>query len=49
MRCLKYRLWGLVAVSFALGLFAGLLLPPIWLVVIEGILILFIAFCRMLG
>lgn len=45
MRCLKFRLWALVAASFCLGMFAGLLLPPIWLVIFEGLLILFIAFC----
>lgn len=41
----KYRLWALVAAAFSIGLFVGLLLPPFWMVIIEGLLILFIAFC----
>ncbi len=41
----KYKLWALVAGAFCLGVFAGLILPPIWIVIIEGLLILFIAFC----
>ncbi|MBQ4516360.1 MAG: hypothetical protein II978_06190 [Clostridia bacterium] len=49
MKCIRYRLWGLVAGAFAIGLFAGLLLPPIWLVFLEGILIIFVAFCRLFG
>ena len=41
----KYKLWALVAGASLLGVFAGLILPPIWIVIIEGLLILFIAFC----
>lgn len=49
MRCFRFRLWALVAASFCLGMFAGLLLPPLWLVVLEGALLLFVAFCRLFG
>lgn len=41
----KYRLWGAVATAFCIGVFAGMILPPIWLVVAEGLLIIFITFC----
>ena len=41
----KYKLWGAVAASFCIGVFAGLILPTLFLVVLEGLLILFITFC----
>ncbi len=46
---LKYRIWALVSSAFSLGIFAGLLLPPICLVVVEGVLLLFIAICKLCG
>ena len=46
---LTCRLMALIAGVFSVGLFAGLLLPPIWLVVAEGILLIFIAFCILCG
>ena len=42
---LKFKLWGAVAASFCVGVFAGLVFPPLILVVVEGALILFITFC----
>jgi len=42
---LTCRLMAIIAGVFSLGLFAGLLLPPIWLVVMQGALLIFIAFC----
>lgn len=42
---LKFKLWGAVAAAFCIGVFAGLILPPFFLVIAEGILILFITFC----
>ncbi len=44
---LKYRLWGAVAAAFCIGVLAGMILPPVCLVVIEGSLLVFIAFCWM--
>jgi len=44
---LKYRLWGAIATAFCIGVFAGMVLPPVWLVVTEGLLIIFITFCWM--
>ena len=46
---LKYKIWALVCGAFCLGIFAGLLLPPFWLVGIEGIMLIFIAFCKICG
>ncbi|MBR4874480.1 MAG: hypothetical protein IKU87_01480 [Clostridia bacterium] len=43
---LRYRLWALICAAFCLGIFAGLLLPPMFLAVIEGILLVFIAICK---
>ena len=42
---LSCRFMALLAGVFAAGLFAGLLLPPIWLVVMQGALLIFIALC----
>ncbi len=39
----------IIAGAFAAGLFAGLLLPPIWLVVMQGALLIFIALCILCG
>ena len=44
LRC-KYRLWSMIATAFCVGVFAGMLLPPVCLVVTEGLLIVFITFC----
>ncbi len=46
---LKYRIWALICSAFCLGIFAGILLPPICLVVVEGVLLLFIAICKLCG
>ncbi len=46
---LKYRIWSIVCGAFCLGIFAGLLLPPMFLVVIEGVLLLFVAICKLCG
>ncbi len=43
------RLMAIIAGVFAAGLFAGLLLPPIWLVVMQGALLIFIALCILCG
>lgn len=43
----RYRLWGVVATAFCFGVFAGMVLPPIWLVIVEGAMIVFITFCWM--
>lgn len=42
---LRYKLWGAVAAAFSIGVFAGLILPTLILVILEGLLILFITFC----
>ena len=39
------RFLALIAGVFAAGLFAGLLLPPVWLVVMQGLLLIFVALC----
>jgi len=46
---LSCRIMALLAGVFAAGLFAGLLLPPVWLVVMQGLLLIFIAFCILCG
>ncbi|MBQ3181329.1 MAG: hypothetical protein IJB50_01010 [Clostridia bacterium] len=46
---LSFRLMGLLAGVFAAGLFAGLLLPPVWLVIMQGLLLIFIALCILCG
>lgn len=46
---LKYKLWGAVATSFCVGVFAGLILPPLCLVIAEGVLIIFITCCWLCG
>lgn len=46
---LKYKLWAFICGAFCLGIFAGLILPPIFLVVVEGILLIFIAFLKICG
>ncbi len=43
----KYRLWGAVAAAFCIGVFAGMVLPPVCLVIVEGVMIVFITFCWM--
>ena len=43
------RLLAALAGAFAIGLFTGLLLPPIWIVVMQGALLVFIAFCILCG
>lgn len=45
----KYKIWALISGAFCLGIFAGLILPTICLVVIEGILLIFIALCKICG
>lgn len=42
---LSCRLLAIIAGTFSVGLFAGLLLPPVWLVVAEGMLLALVAFC----
>lgn len=44
-----YRLLAAFAGVFAIGLFTGLLLPPIWIVVMQGMILIFIAFCILFG
>lgn len=46
---LQYRLWALLSGAFCLGIFAGMLLPPVLLIVIEGVLLLFIVLCKICG
>lgn len=42
---LNSRFLALIAGVFAAGLFAGLLLPPVWLVMMQGLLLIFVALC----
>ncbi len=46
---ITYRLLALFAGVFSIGLFAGLLLPAMWLVVMQCFLLILIAFCILCG
>lgn len=46
---LSFRFMAILSGVFAAGLFAGLLLPPVWLVIMQGVLLIFIAFCILCG
>lgn len=44
MRC-RYKLWGMLAAAFSIGILLGRILPPGFIIVLEGLLILFLTFC----
>lgn len=45
MHNMSCRFLAVIAGAFSIGLFAGLILPPVWLVIAEGILLALVAFC----
>ncbi len=45
----RFKLWGLLAAAFSVGILVGIIFPAGFLVVVECLLIIFIVFCWMCG